>query len=298
MHARWDFCWIDVDSTDFSIYSISFKKRNPGFDSTFLKIEKRYNKTNFSAWYSFIWYIVRSYLAMDCCTALNFVKHFKIVLSTFTDLACLVHSLTKYFFFNFSCHIEFKFLYYQIFEFDTNIIQILVWIIGNTYRKDKILKQSWNVNTPNRHRPILPLSKMALLLGPQGGHIYHLDILAFPTTKEDFSNIWLKFDHWLWSNRWNKYFFLCPPLPSHGPNWATPWTVMDNLYSSLKKESKQYTQYNLMVPLLDLEKMFKIYSVSPWGPSPRSPRAPMRATSTISTTLNPQPLRMILAKYG
>ena len=24
------------------------------------------------------------------------------------------------------------------------------------------------------------------------------------------------------------------PLLSHGPNWATPWTVMDNLYSSLK----------------------------------------------------------------
>ena len=38
-------------------------------------------------------------------------------------------------------------LYYQIFESDTNIIQILVWIIGSTYRKGKFWKQSWNVNT-------------------------------------------------------------------------------------------------------------------------------------------------------
>ena len=28
-------------------------------------------------------------------------------------------------------------LHYQIFEFDTNIIQILVWIIGSTYRKGR-----------------------------------------------------------------------------------------------------------------------------------------------------------------
>ena len=34
---------------------------------------------------------------------------------------------------------------YQIFEFDTNIIQILVWIIGSTYRKGEILKQIWHV---------------------------------------------------------------------------------------------------------------------------------------------------------
>ena len=31
-------------------------------------------------------------------------------------------------------------LHYQIFEFDINI-QILVWIIGSTYRKGEILKQ-------------------------------------------------------------------------------------------------------------------------------------------------------------
>ena len=38
-------------------------------------------------------------------------------------------------------------LYYQIFEFDTNIVQILVGIIGSTYREGKFWKQSWNVNT-------------------------------------------------------------------------------------------------------------------------------------------------------
>ena len=37
-------------------------------------------------------------------------------------------------------------LHYHIFEFDTNIIQILVWIIGSTYRKGEILKQIWHVN--------------------------------------------------------------------------------------------------------------------------------------------------------
>ena len=36
-------------------------------------------------------------------------------------------------------------LRYQIFEFDINI-QILVWIIGSTYRKGEILKQKWHVN--------------------------------------------------------------------------------------------------------------------------------------------------------
>ena len=53
----------------------------------------------------------------------------------------LVHSLLKILFLNFSCDIEFKFtLCYQIYEFDINI-QILVWIIGSTYRKGEILKQ-------------------------------------------------------------------------------------------------------------------------------------------------------------
>ena len=65
------------------IYSVSYKKRKPEFDSKFLKIKKIYNKTDFSAWqhdYStFIWYIVHSYLAMDGCTAINFVKYVKIV---------------------------------------------------------------------------------------------------------------------------------------------------------------------------------------------------------------------------
>ena len=37
-------------------------------------------------------------------------------------------------------------LHYQIFKFDTNIIQTLVWIIGSTYRKGEILKQIWHVN--------------------------------------------------------------------------------------------------------------------------------------------------------
>ena len=43
-------------------------------------------------------------------------------------------------------------LYYQIFEFDIDIdndIQILVWIIGSTYRKGEILKQKWHVNVVN-----------------------------------------------------------------------------------------------------------------------------------------------------
>ena len=57
----------------------------------------------------------------------------------------LVHSLPKYI-----CYISVLILnsslHYQIFEFDTNIIQILVWIIGSTYRKGEILKQIWHVN--------------------------------------------------------------------------------------------------------------------------------------------------------
>ena len=32
------------------LYSVKVKRRNSGFDSKFLKIEKRYNKTDFSAW--------------------------------------------------------------------------------------------------------------------------------------------------------------------------------------------------------------------------------------------------------
>ena len=49
----------------------------------------------------------------------------------------LVHSLLKYFFFYISVVILNSSLHYQIFEFDINI-QILVWIIGSTYRKGEI----------------------------------------------------------------------------------------------------------------------------------------------------------------
>ena len=38
-------------------------------------------------------------------------------------------------------------LHYQIFEFDINIIQILVWIIGSTCREGESLKQIWHVNS-------------------------------------------------------------------------------------------------------------------------------------------------------
>ena len=48
---------------------------------------------------------------------------------TCTELTCLVHSLTN--FFSFSVVTLNSSLYYQIFEFDTSIIQILVWIIGS-----------------------------------------------------------------------------------------------------------------------------------------------------------------------
>ena len=37
-------------------------------------------------------------------------------------------------------------LHYQTFKFDINI-QILVWVIGSTYRKLDILKQKWHVNS-------------------------------------------------------------------------------------------------------------------------------------------------------
>ena len=51
------------------------------------------------------------------------------------------------------------------FEFDTtNIIQILVWIIGSTYRKGKFWKQSWNVNT-ERQASILSLPEIHMGLG-------------------------------------------------------------------------------------------------------------------------------------
>ena len=63
-----------------------FKKRKPGFDSKFLKIEKRYSQTGFQCMIaviillSFGTVIVHSYLAMDGCTAINFEKYVKIVL--------------------------------------------------------------------------------------------------------------------------------------------------------------------------------------------------------------------------
>ena len=63
-------------------YTVWVKKRKPRLDSKFLKIEKRYNKIDLSAWshnYStFISYIVNSYSAMDGCTAIHFVIHVKI----------------------------------------------------------------------------------------------------------------------------------------------------------------------------------------------------------------------------
>ena len=44
--------------------------------------KRKYNKTDFRVWlhnyFTFIWYFVHSYSAMDCCTAINFVKHIEI----------------------------------------------------------------------------------------------------------------------------------------------------------------------------------------------------------------------------
>ena len=60
------------------------RKRKPGFDSKFL------NKKNITKLISvhdciislrLIWYIVHSYSAVDGCTAINFVKHVKLVWS-------------------------------------------------------------------------------------------------------------------------------------------------------------------------------------------------------------------------
>ena len=63
------------------LYIVWFKKKwKPGFDSKFLKIEKRYNKTDYS---TFIWYIVHWYSAMDGCTAINFVILFLSKLAVF-----------------------------------------------------------------------------------------------------------------------------------------------------------------------------------------------------------------------
>ena len=39
------------------------------------------------------------------------------------------------------------------------IIQMLVWIIGSTYRKGQFLKQSWNNNT-EQQASILPLPEI------------------------------------------------------------------------------------------------------------------------------------------
>ena len=60
----------------------------------------------------------------------------------------------------------------------------------------------------------------ALLLGPQGA-IYHLDYLAFPTAKNDFSHIWLKFDHDFEEIDETSIFSMPPPPHYRLLNWAT-----------------------------------------------------------------------------
>ena len=64
-------------------------------------------------------------------------------------------------------------LYYQIFEFDTNIIQILVGIIGSTYRKGKFWKQSWNVNTEQQACK-MPLPEIHMGIGVSSPTIYRV----------------------------------------------------------------------------------------------------------------------------
>ena len=108
-----------------------------------------------------------------------------------------------------------------------------------------------------------------LLLAPKGAmYTLYLDYLAFPTAKDDLSNIWLKFDHGFWRNRRNKYFFSMLPPPRYllmdpiGPPLELSWIIcilhLRTWYL--------YTQYNLTLiwwfhALLDLEKMFEIYTV-------------------------------------
>ena len=62
----------------------------------------------------------------------------------FFTAARLVHSLLIFFYFIFSCDIEFKF---TIKYFNLIMILHVVWIIGSTYRKGEILKQKWHVNS-------------------------------------------------------------------------------------------------------------------------------------------------------
>ena len=73
-----------------------------------------------------------------------------------------MHSLTKYqVSLNFSCEFEFKFtLRYQIFEFDTNIQILLVWIIlvANTEPSSQFFAGHWResqiwLQVPDIYRP-------------------------------------------------------------------------------------------------------------------------------------------------
>ena len=57
---------------------------------------------------------------------------------------------------------------------------------------------------------LLELEKRNLYSYGPSGPPYHLDNLAFPTTRDDFCHIWLKFAYGFWRNRWNKYFFSMP----------------------------------------------------------------------------------------
>ena len=69
--------------------------------------------------------------------------------------------------------------YYQIFEFDTNIIEILVWIIGSTYRKGNKFEAKFECQH-SQQAIFLPLPEIHMGLGVQRTSIHpHLHIRLF-----------------------------------------------------------------------------------------------------------------------
>ena len=76
---------------------------------------------------------------------------------------------------------------------------------------------------------------------------------------------------------------------SPSPTWYPPGTAMNNYYSSPEKISTHY------IPWPFYFWIWFWHGFGPWGPSLW---APIGATCTIWTTLNPQSLRMIPAKFG
>ena len=140
-----------------------------------------------------------------------------------------------------------------------------------------------------------------ILLGPHGGHMYHLYNFESSTPKDDHWQVLLKSDHGCIFKMRIWLFFIRTPSPnyslSQGPKGAILGTVMNNFYSPHIKVSAHsiiwlYYTYNV-----DREwKMFEIYIVLTLGSPPLRP--PWGPHITIWTTLNPLPLRMISSKFG